>query len=367
MKATDNGLFTPEPGSGLPPSSNRGQVVDSIHTDHYSPAWFSPVMTPENLGWMASVDMVRLEVKFDYHTSNHDQAFTDWVDFFARYGAADFADRFTSSRPAQYREVVNLIFDAHHFDQETGRLVLDRSEDTACSLSVGIGWNKPSAALEPRTGFIEFNPNKCAIHAFRLLMRLQNSFQVRFRLVRWDFALDIPCKRSELVVLKDARSYESHISKSCTVYLGQRNTPGRVKVYDKTAESRLLGTWSRIEVTYGCPDFGSDGEILPPPSRFWPKVGRVAAVTEGPAPDSASGPRIVLAQALAALLQLGQDIEPYLQAISDRKTRTRVRQMLVPDPLPFSVEAWKVCARRALDWQDPARVLVALRLADFDA
>ena len=49
--------------------------------------------------------------------------------------------------------------------------------------------------------------------------------------------------------LKDGRNYEAHISGALTEYLGQRNKPGRVKVYDKTAEAGLDDPLTRVELT----------------------------------------------------------------------------------------------------------------------
>lgn len=121
------------------------------------------------------------------------------------------------------------------------------------SMTVGLCFNgaKKEDVLK---GFVEFNPNKCMdsmqIHSDLsfLLSRC-----VGYSVSRWDLAIDIPYDRERVHMTKDKRKYElSQTSYSNrTEYLGQRNSPGRVKVYNKTVESELDYSLTRVEITMG--------------------------------------------------------------------------------------------------------------------
>lgn len=103
-------------------------------------------------------------------------------------------------------------------------------------------------------GFFEFNPNKC-MHSLQLQRDL--SFILSrcsdYAVKRWDLAIDVPYNREYVHMTKDNRKYElsqtSFVNR--TEYLGQRNAPGRVKVYNKTAESNLEYALTRVEITMG--------------------------------------------------------------------------------------------------------------------
>ena len=79
------------------------------------------------------------------------------------------------------------------------------------------------------------------------------SFCSTYEVARWDLAVDVPFDRSNLHLKKDRRKYElhEHSYNDRTEYLGVRNSVGRVKVYNKTVESKLDYLLSRIEVTCG--------------------------------------------------------------------------------------------------------------------
>ena len=102
---------------------------------------------------------------------------------------------------------------------------------------------------------IEFNPNKCFDdYVFaRVINQLYLCSDRRPRLVRFDLAVDIPVLRQDCFLFKDQRLYEE-VRKSDvdrTQYLGQRNKPGRVKVYNKQLESDLSCPMTRLEITIG--------------------------------------------------------------------------------------------------------------------
>lgn len=362
MDGTDKPIIQAEESRDFAPLSNRGKVGANRHMAQLStPYWFASVRDPEHLERVHSVDMVRLALHLDYHTKDHDMDFGSWVDFFHTWTRADFADVFESTTPGKYRVVVSLLFEAHHVEvDEDGntKCVRNRKEPTACNVTVGLGFNKDKS-VDFLTGFIEFNPNKSAKHAYYLLDHFQSRYKVRYELSRWDYAVDVPIARSSVLVARDSRKYECHISNACTTYLGMRNQVGRVKVYDKTAESHLTQDWTRIEVTYGRPCQDANGFPMPPTPSRWPMVGQVvgATVSADPDPESAekttSTSNDALICALTSLHKAGQDIEPYLQMLESHRLRPKIRRALVPCPIEFSETAWLACARIALAWEQP--------------
>lgn len=102
-------------------------------------------------------------------------------------------------------------------------------------------------------GFADFNPNKVSgDRRYKYLYNLILDHFKEVKIVRWDLAIDIPIERSYLKLKPDMRNYETHKShKGYTEYLGVRNTPGRVKLYDKTRESDLDYDLTRLEITVG--------------------------------------------------------------------------------------------------------------------
>lgn len=126
----------------------------------------------------------------------------------------------------------------------------------------GIGWIGSSGKLSMQRGFLQFNPNKTMNdERLGMLTRRIMPYLRDFKLERWDLAIDIPASREDTRMAKDARGYE-YIDKGhgITEYLGTRNKPGRVKLYDKTKEAGLDADWTRLELTCGG-DWGID-EIM---------------------------------------------------------------------------------------------------------
>lgn len=105
-------------------------------------------------------------------------------------------------------------------------------------------------------GYVEFNPNKCmdkrCLDDLTFLQGLSKSFSV----CRWDLAVDLPVKRNDCVLLKDARMYQlvMHSDEDKTEYLGQRSQVGYMKLYNKTIESSLDYDLTRLEITMGTLD-----------------------------------------------------------------------------------------------------------------
>ena len=103
--------------------------------------------------------------------------------------------------------------------------------------------------------FIEFNPNKNDMNFIWWLLDVISQFVVPvngeyFDIKRYDLAVDIPCKRSEVMLVKSGkRTYTRMITDSVTEYLGKHNSNGFTKVYDKTVESNLDYDLTRVEIT----------------------------------------------------------------------------------------------------------------------
>lgn len=137
------------------------------------------------------------------------------------------------------------------------------------SMTMGLGFNGTNREDQLK-GFIEFNPNKVMDSPMinqdigYLLSRC-----VDYSVVRWDLAVDIPFDRERIHMVRDKRKFEMSLTsyENRTEYLGQRNAVGRVKLYNKTIESKLDYSLTRLEVTMGkFEDFYSDFE------RFIPEV-----------------------------------------------------------------------------------------------
>lgn len=135
------------------------------------------------------------------------------------------------------------------------------------SVALGIGFMEPSCKVNMNRGFIEFNPNKVAgdKRFWRLLEKLAPCIS-HARLKRFDLAYDLPTSRLDCRLSKDRRMYKSVISNGITEYLGVKNTPGYVKVYDKAAEMHLSGVLTRIELT--CDGEWDAGQVV----AHWPQV-----------------------------------------------------------------------------------------------
>lgn len=118
------------------------------------------------------------------------------------------------------------------------------------SISLGIDFID-SKKHDSILGFLDFNPNKVS-HDDRFnkfMHRLMDKFK-EIKVTRWDLAIDLPVPREYLRLEPDMRNYETHKSHTgYTEYLGVRNSMGRVKLYDKTKESNLDYSLTRLEIT----------------------------------------------------------------------------------------------------------------------
>lgn len=248
----------------------------------------------EKDGVFASCDMVRYRLKFLPRTFKSLQSRLDTA-------MCDTAPDFWQSRKiGAYRML--WVFEAGE-----------------SSISVGLGRNEPSGKIRQDCGFMEYNPNKASADSFTpwLLGKLVDE-GVKFELSRWDLAIDLPIPRNEIALMKDARKYESIVKGSATEYLGERNKPGRVKVYDKAAESGLSEPVTRVELTCS----GNWG--LPEIERAWPSLLRLPIHENTDNLNRATAVMILL---LSHMLNLGQPIESYLSML-DKRMKSQVRAIL---------------------------------------
>ena len=121
------------------------------------------------------------------------------------------------------------------------------------SFYIGLGLNE----VKPNFGRIrlDVNPNHCVRHqVFQIILGYLNMTCKRFRTTvrRFDLAIDLEADRADVELLKDHRAY-TEIRKSQTdrtQYLGARSAGGRIKLYNKTIESKLKGPpLTRLELT----------------------------------------------------------------------------------------------------------------------
>lgn len=127
--------------------------------------------------------------------------------------------------------------------------------DSSMALSFCFNGTKKEDILK---GYFEVNPNKTfdSLQLKRDLAYLLSRCAV-YEIKRWDLAIDIPIERENVHMKKDQRKFELTQTsfENRTEYLGQRSQIGRVKLYNKTLESQLEYSLTRLEVTLG--DFDS--------------------------------------------------------------------------------------------------------------
>lgn len=230
---------------------------------------------------------------------------------------SDRTDYYTSTRIGTYRYLWTF-----HFGD--GVAVL------------GLALNNPTK-IETTTGFFEFNPNKLARHkAFYGVRQLLDEYDVRVTTNRFDIALDYAYERCEYTMLKDKRKYEYHHGTAITEYLGQRNNPGRVKLYDKQKESKLSSPLTRLEIT--C-EMDWDSIV-----KSWPKVVSTAQI------EGMNSTMRAMVRMLAKLDDLGEPIEPYIADLNKR-TRSKIKQALCESRLQMPEQLILKLLAQVIGWE----------------
>lgn len=141
-----------------------------------------------------------------------------------------------------------------------------------CSFWLGVGLVAAGKSRPDDSAKLEYNPNKCTgARALAWVVRqlwARTKLQEPCTLKAWDLAVDLPAQRRDFALCKDARLYEElrRSRDDRTQYVGQRNAPGRCKLYNKQLESGLAQPCTRLEITVA----GAAGmaEIV----AIWPKV-----------------------------------------------------------------------------------------------
>lgn len=184
--------------------------------------WYS-----ENDGFSTySVDMVRYS--FTCSDSNLSKIMR-WLERSERTDVESFG---LSTSPFKYRNLFKINY-------------------KYSSMIIGLGFNGITKEAMHKC-FVEFNPNKVFQnrHAFDDLSFLVDYSQ-RFKLNRFDIAIDLPIVRNLVQLVKDERKYglTMYSADNKTEYLGCRNENGYIKLYNKTIESNLNYDVTRLEIT----------------------------------------------------------------------------------------------------------------------
>ena len=183
----------------------------------------------DKYGFVYTVDMVRIVFKLAFeeneHIFHHLQHLADYdldytVKHYDRFGVFDYR---------------HLFVVGHRNWQST----------------VTLGFERGAKPSEKPYGMIEFNPNKVNGADFDDLFRFLKISCKSMELKRYDLAVDFPCIRSLCRLdISNLKTYELYYENGTyTEYTGVRNKPGRVKLYDKRAESNLDYDLCRVEYT----------------------------------------------------------------------------------------------------------------------
>lgn len=303
----------------------RPCLIGGFHQQNEShPDYHNAFLYPD--GSCVSVDMVRLALSFKGEEAGI------WV--------KDHALTFDCDELASYTAKI----------KPGGWYVLTTFGLGDSSAALGVGHFQPSCKVDMTKGFLEFNPNKVAgdVRFSRMLERLA-PYVARTDLKRFDLAFDVRRAKTLCCLTKDRRRYECVISNGVTEYLGIKNSPGFVKVYDKAAELGLEGVeLTRVELT--C-DGGWSPEQL---AQRWPQVHRWTGefVESCPGkPREWLKPFGMMAEQLTAL---GQSVEQYVLML-DWRQKKLAREKLRADFIELPEGAAALALAEARSW--------ALRLA----
>lgn len=208
------------------------------------------------------------------------------------------------------------------------------------SVALGVGHFEPSCKVNMGKGFIEFNPNKVAgdKRLFTLLEKLASRVD-HAELKRFDLAYDVELDRRDCRLTKDRRMYKAVISNGITEYLGVKNTPGYVKVYDKSAELQLAKgvNLTRIELT--CDGSWSPQQVI----EHWPQV-------HGWKSDAGTKDYVrVIGIMLAEKVERGEDIETLVNMLG-RGSRPKVREYLRTPLIELPADAALLAMEEAGSW-----------------
>ena len=195
--------------------------------------YYNPLKSSD--GNIYSLDMIRLNIDL----GNHAQELVNLIQKYSDERLETDEPRIKVSYYPNFAE-----FKYRHL------WTLKSNDDIQSTITVGLG--KGSSREEQNKGFVEFNPNKVEsneeLHKFLRHVRICSS---TIDLVRYDLAIDIPLDRVLAKLTREGRKGYQYIDSGngITEYLGQRNKPGFIKLYDKTKESNLDYPLTRLELT----------------------------------------------------------------------------------------------------------------------
>lgn len=161
---------------------------------------------------------------------------------------------------------------------------------------------------------IKVNPNKhLGSPALDKLLGLICEYASDGQLVRYDYAVDVPCKIDDVLVVG---SRKEHGLYKGTRYYGQRHKHGYCKIYDKSKEQGLDTVMTRIEYTYtaGLP-------------LSWDNIVIRAPIVAPNAPVCLSKTLRLYLDMLIEIKALGGQIEPYIERM-DYKTYKKIEPFL---------------------------------------
>lgn len=152
---------------------------------------------------------------------------------------------------------------------------------------------------------LKVNPNKHMDSEFlKRLLALMQVWCADGYLVRYDYAVDVPCKPSDVLVVGSRK--EPGLYKG-TRYYGQRHKHGHCKIYDKQKEQLLDEPLTRIEYTY---------EALKEPSVD--NIVIRAPQTQGTADSGDLRSARLYLDMLLEIQALGGNMEPYIERMNYR-------------------------------------------------
>lgn len=211
--------------------------------------YFKPLKSSD--GNIYSLDMIRLNVDLGHHSQ-------ELVDYIQKLNDKSLETDTPSIKVNYYPNFAEFKY--RHL------WTLKSTDDIQSTVTVGLG--KGTSREDQSKGFVEFNPNKVEsndeLHSFLRHVRICSS---TIDLVRYDMAIDIPLDRILARLTRSGRKGYQYIDSGngITEYLGQRNKPGYIKLYDKTKESNLDYSLTRLELTL---DKNSDLDSLFPTVRI---------------------------------------------------------------------------------------------------
>lgn len=234
------------------------------------------------------------------------------------------------------------------------------------SFSLGVDFNG-SKNTDVVKGFLDFNPNKIlgdvvfgdgfikSVHnpfgddgisykdlvetlsdLFKQVLTYLGMTTLHMHVKRWDLACDVPVTRSDVQLFKDRRKYAQFYmsSEDFTEYLGQSDSAGRVKVYNKRLESGLDYDLTRIEVTLD--SFGYS-DLL----HWFPEVYKTDMIP-------LDSDKIIV----GLLREIPTDRRDfYVRKISDRRTKQKYKGLLTAEKFEVSERAFMHLVHVLQQWE----------------